>query len=508
MAEKIKNIANKSYKIIAYLAIMLVLLLINYYHIFDEKVVTNIIFIILGLTVLVLINKFFINKVKDRTLKISIIVLLALFAIFEILAVYYFRVSYNWDFKWVMDSAKDLATTGATENAFYFKIFPNNWGVLAITTFGMSLTGGNEIGAYAINILFVFLSALFSVLASKKIGGNKLALNVMLLLIGCAPLYLYTPIVYTDTISVLFPVATLYFWLLAKDKKEKSKKGYYLSIILTAVVGAIGYFMKPVAGIVLVAIIIDEIFTNFNKNTIKNLAIIVSIMFIIVTVFNKLGENLIIKDSRKNDYEFPLTHWVMMGLNKPESEGGTSIGYGAYSQPDADYTTTSGNYEQKKEANIEKIKERLNEFGIKGYIKFLLNKFKYVWNDGSYYVLHVIGWDTLNTTSTPYKYIIGEQSENIFIPYVTHFNNCIFFIILVGILIGLVRKKSTQETRILGISIVGIALFLLVWEARSRYIYFLLPVFCVLAACELPLIYKEIKRLLLKIKNRGERSKE
>ena len=500
--DKIKNALKKSYLAIAMATIVLVLLLINFFHVTSDNIVRNIFFIVLGIGIIFLINRFIIDKLKNRTIKICIIVLLVLFAIFEIFSVYYFRVEYNWDFKWLMDSAKDLANTGVTENTYYFKIFPNNWGALIITTFAMSITGGNEIGAYGINIIFIFLAALFSVLSAKKIGGDKLALNVIILLLGCAPLYLYSPIVYTDTLSVAFPVATLYFWLLAKENRQKNlKKKSYIWTIVMAVVGMIGYCIKPVAAIVLVAVVIDEFFTNLNKETLKKTAIIGATAIIIIKSFNFICETTIIKDSRKNNLEFPMTHWIMMGLNRPESEGGTSIGYGAYSQKDADYTAESGNYEQKKEANILKIKERLHEYGLSGYTQFLFNKFKYVWNDGSYYTINLIGWDTLNKTSTPYRLIVDERSNGLFKNYMTDFNNYMFFIIIAGVIIELVKKEKNQESRIMGTSIVGIAIFLLIWEARSRYIYFLIPMFCIFSAYELKNVLYLINKLIRKKNN-------
>ena len=355
------------------------------------------------------------------------------------------------------------------------------------------------------NIIFIFLAALFTVLSARKIGGDKLGLNVAILLLGCAPLYLYSPIVYTDSLSVAFPIATLYFWLLAKENREKEqKKKSYIWTIVMALTGIIGYCIKPVAAIVLAAIVIDEFFTNLNKETLKKIAITLIIVLSIMKLFNFLGEKVIIKDSRKNDLEFPMTHWIMMGLNRPESEGGTSIGYGAYSQKDADYTAESGNYQEKKAANIHMIKERLIEYGFGGYIQFLFNKFKYVWNDGTYYVLQQIGWDTLNKDSTPYKIIIDSDNNGLFLNYATDFNNYIFFTIIAGAVIEIIKKEKNQESRIMGISIVGIALFLLVWEARSRYIYFLIPVFVLFSAHEFKYIIKLIEDIIQKRKNKKE----
>ena len=507
MLNTIKQFIGKGYKLISYIAILFVLIFINFYHIFGEKIFINIIGIIIGTIVLILINKFIINKLSDKSSKRCIIVLLILFLILSYLSVYYFRVKYNWDFKWIMDSAKEIANTGSTVNGFYFKIFPNNWGALIVTTLAMKLFFGSEVGAYIINIAFIFASVIFAVLSAKKIGGNKLALNTLILLIGCAPLYLYAPIVYTDTLSLAFPIGTFYFWLVAKENKGNCKKKYYINLILMTLMGVIGYCIKPVAAIVLIAIILDAIFTKINKNTVKSLFIILAIFIVLISLFNKFGEIFIIKDSRKNDYEFPITHWIMMGLNKPESEGGTSIGYGAYSQDDADYTSTSGNYNEKKNANILKIKERLNDFGVSGYMDFLSKKFKYVWNDETYYSINLIGWDTLNKNSIPYKFVIGDESYIFFRPYMRHFNNTLFAIIIIGIIIDVFRKEKSSELRILGISVVGIAIFLLIWEARSRYVYFLIPTFCILGALGIYNIEKITDKYTLKIKNQLKQNK-
>ena len=139
--EKVKKVLNKGYIVIATIAVISVLLLVNFFHITSGNVIKNIFFILLDVGIMFLANKFIINKLKSKTIKICIIVLLILFLLFEILTVVYFRVGYNWDFKWIMDSSRDIATTGTTENTFYFKMFPNNWGALMMTTAAMTITG-------------------------------------------------------------------------------------------------------------------------------------------------------------------------------------------------------------------------------------------------------------------------------------------------------------------------------------------------------------------------------
>ena len=92
----------------------------------------------------------------------------------------------------------------------------------------------------------------------------------------------------------------------------------------------------------------------------------------------------------------------------------------------------------------------------------------------------------------------------------TDFNNFMFLTIIAGFVIELIKKKQNQESRIMGTSIVGIALFLLIWEARSRYVYFLIPMFCLFSAYELKNILDLIEIFIQKKKNKNvsEESKE
>lgn len=491
----ISKIIEKSYKCIAYIAIILMLSVIIFNNFLENKTIFNnlkqIVFITVLIGLFIVLNKILLNKISDKAKKIIVSIILITFLILEIISVMYFKVERNWDFKWVMDTAEDLTKIGSTDKLHYFQVFPNNIGALTIITLSMWITNGAEIGAYIANIMFVFLSAIFAMLASKKIGGYKLAINTLLIMLLCCPIYLYTPIVYTDTLSIFIPVATLYFWLLAKETNNTSKKYIYWGIL--SILSVIGYSLKPVAMIVYIAIIIETILCN--RKYIKQLAVSLILFIILLVSYNTAEEKIIIKNS---PWTYPYTHWIMMGLNKPESEGGTSIGWGAYSAEDNEYTGVQPSVELKKEANIKRIKERLSEFGFRGYIEFLFNKFEYVWNDGTYYVFNKIGWDTINKDTILYEYIIGEKSNYIIKPFLSNLHQFMMIIILIVIITD-IKNKDDESIRVMGISMVGIAIFLLFWEARSRYIYFLIPIFCILSAYG---IYKVSNKLLKRLEGK------
>lgn len=492
MFEKIEKKFGKIYIVIASIATILMFTAVNLIHIFDGNIfnILKTIFIVaLEIAILFIINKFIINKIADKKNRIFTIIGLILFLILEIISYIYFKVEYNWDFKWIMESAIEMATTGKIEKIYYFKMCPNNLGALFLVTTAIKLFNNNVIGAYVLNILAIFFAAVFSVLVARKFGGEKLGLNTIIILLGFMPMYLDSPIVYTDTLGILFPIATLYFWILAKEQR-KNKKRYYLFLSIIAVLTAVAYYVKANAAIVGIAILIEDLF-DFKKLWKP----IVSTLLITVVLIKGIGiynDKFVVKDTRKNDLEIPLTHYLMIGLNTPVSEGGTSIGYGAYSEEDAKYTNEQKTYQDKITANKIRIEQRLKDFGLNGYTKFLFKKFKYVWNDGSYYVLKTIGWDTINTESILYRLVLGDLSENFVKPFMTVHNDTIFVLSLYLV----IRKcKCDDNIRVIGTSIVGSAIFLLFWEARSRYIYILIPLFAILAAKSIADLSNNVKKI-------------
>lgn len=510
--KQIKNIISKTYKFIVYFIGLILFIAIIYFNLTSQQtsgIVATIITVVFISIFLFVINKFIINKVSKKINNIITIILLILFLMLTVLSVKYFRVEYNWDFRYIMETAKQLYETNSTENLYYYKIYPNNIVTTAIAYIGMVIFRG-EIGAYIINILFIFGAAVFTVLCARKIGKEQMGTNVALLLVMLCPLYLYAPIVYSDTLSVMFPVMTLYFWLLAKENIKKSNiKKSILFVILMIIAAFIGFLVKATSAIVLIAICIDWIFT-FNRD-IKYLLMVIILFIIFNSIYNFLCTTFITKDEKKNNTVIPYTHWVMMGMNKPEEYGGTSIGWGAYSQNDVDATNQKYTYEEKVEYNLQTIKERFLEYGLYGYLSFLKHKFIYVWTDPTFYVLNTIGWDTINKDSIPYDIVLNYDSgENkTFLTYMDGFYIILLLCILAGIIYNIFNKDDSIN-KVLIMSVIGIAIFLLIWEARSRYLYNFLPILCLLAVIGIKNIqqikYKDIwKKIKRKEVNKYEK---
>ena len=166
--------------------------------------------------------------------------------------------------------------------------------------------------------------------------------------------------------------------------------------------------------------------------------------------------------------EIPYTHWVMMGMSK-EGEGG-------YLWEDLKYTLSFETKEERKNANILEIKKRLNNFGVDGYAKFLLNKASMTWGDGTYFAPQKLNRQPVRTTVL-HQIVLPDSKY-----YKYYYNFCFSFQFL--FLIAMIFKNiiNFQETKIdkinfVNLAIFGLFLFLLLWETRSRYIVNFIPLF-------------------------------
>lgn len=482
MKEIKKNIEN-AYKIIVYVIGIYLLGIITFFNL--TKKVNNIAIVIFEIIIiivaLILFNKFIINKLNKKSCKYLILILIVIFLALEILSMFFFRVSFNGDARKVVQTATELYQkhTMNEENRKYFLLYPHNIGTLLILTIGMIIFRG-EYGAYIINIIFVLAAFVFSILCAKKIKDEKLALNVAIILVFFCPLYMYLPILYSDTLSCMFPELILYLWLIVKKKnKANNRKEVVIYTIIMAICSFIGFSIKPIIAIMIIAIFINEIFT-FGKE-IKFIVLSLILFFTFNGIYNSFCYKYILKDVPKNNIVLPYTHWIAMGLAMPKSEGGTSIGWGAFDQKNFITTNSKKTYSEKVESNLESIRESINGYGAYGYIIFLKHKLIYLWTNSNFDLIESVTYDILNTRTKIYNFTFNKQNNQPFLNYLDAFYDAMLIVMFIGWIIDLKREKN-YAIRIIELSFIGVIIFLLIWEARARYIYFIMPTLSILFA--------------------------
>ena len=288
-----------------------------------------------------------------------------------------------------------------------------------------------------------------------------------LLMLFISPLYMYVPIVYTDTLVMLFPILGLIFY----DLFYHSRNGWrYLYLILLGLILAVGVLVKTNAIIIVVAIMIHYVMRNPLKKWIQ-LLIGVAVPFILVNVIYQ-GIMSPLYPNGKEELGFPMTHWVMMGLE----------GNGGYYHQDVEYTLSlkyAGlTNKEIKDIHIDRIKDRLSDYGIKGFLDHLHKKINYTWAEGTYFVPEKLRREPINTNGYQ-SYIFGEKNEiYIYSAQAVH-------LVILGLMAlsgAYLLKNRSSFLYVAAIAIFGNFLFLMMWETRSRYLVLYLPLMMMLCA--------------------------
>ena len=476
-----------SYKVI--IAILIVLFsyitLVSAFYGFDQNL--SPIIVIIGTIITFFLFKFLYNQIKklsSKKIKIIAIIISILFFIGLLLIGLLLPISSVTDLSHIIEyvnrmfSLDSLTITGS-----YFSKYTNQVPLLIFAYFFTKI--GSIFGCTNVvlmgtifNALFMSIMAFFIYLTGKELKDEKTGLLALIFTVINPIFYLYSSYFYTDTLCMPFAVIGLY--LAIKCIKTDSIKKKILFGILSGLIFFIGLKVRIVVVILLIAILALILINKEIKHKLKMyFALLIGLVVGLLgfkVAYSFFGINL------NPNEAFPITHWLMMGLNEEHT--------GGYNGSDHDLTFNEKTYEEKKEANIEEIKTRLKELGPIGLIKLEGAKIARTWSSGNYGV-----YAKLNNTSDGvgiYEYLGGYGNTNIFLKYSLQIlKTYISFMILLGLVTRFRKKSDTYHYEdIIYIALFGAILFYILWESAQRYSLSFLPWMII----PLGLIYERINK--------------
>jgi hypothetical protein len=107
------------------------------------------------------------------------------------------------------------------------------------------------------------------------------------------------------------------------------------------------------------------------KELLKRVLPIGAIVIILTVMFDQIIVNKLAPKENRWINEVPKEHWIMMGMN----------GVGKFSYEEYKYTNSNETYDQKKKADIRKIKERIVNRSTDEHIKNITLKLGFAWHD-------------------------------------------------------------------------------------------------------------------------------
>lgn len=217
---------------------------------------------------------------------------------------------------------------------------------------------------------------------------------------------------------------------------------------------------------------------------------------------NKIFDKAIIEVTQID--EMPLDNSIKLSLEHYFMVGNGGV-HGEYSEEDYTYSMTLDRDIRKSEnlrVGIERIKER----GFFGYIRFALEKVRWVMSEGNF---HWLGeGNFINTVTNPNNDLVSRVMREIFYadgkcyPLYMYAIQLIWELVQVLCIIALMKDKSVY-TNFLACTIFGAWLYQILFEARSRYLILFIPFFIVLASMNFKeqTVEEEQEELILREQN-------
>lgn len=375
----------------------------------------------------------------------------------------------GFDVGGIFEAAKSPETFGD-----YFSNYPNN--LLLLLIFGkINLLGILTWENLAlITAMLVSFSAILNLFTVYFIDKKKV---ITLMYIESFWLFLYPMVLVPYSDSWVLPLVSLYLLGYFGICYSKNRFLKMLFAIIMGINIVLAYYIKPSSIIPVIAIAIMY-FLNLLKNKFKvtslhlvTILILCSTLFLVNTCVKDIQTNqeFIQIDSNKS---FPPLHFIAMGLSEN----------GGFNGEDVTDMQLAKSVNERKNISLEKIKKRLSDRGILGYIRFIYRKHVLNTADGSFGWLKEGNFIVANAKKSGISGMIqnfiypdGKRLGDFFL--IAQLWWCAWLSLLV-----LGYKEKSRSTNLLRLAVIGGVIFLLIFEGgRSRYLIQFIPVLLILA---------------------------
>ncbi|WP_461168680.1 hypothetical protein [Arthrobacter sp. Z1-15] len=415
---------------------------------------------------------------------------------------YAVRLPADWDSHAIFMSATGLALGTQTEiDSAYFSLNTNNilLTLLLSIYFKLALSLGVtnlEQAAALLNAIVLFLGIALTYAAGRMIGGRTMA---ALTLLPCTIFILISPwlgVLYSDTVGLMFPVLILCL-LLAAQRTQRLAVRIPLWVLAGAA-GAVGYGIKPTVLICLLAAAGTAVCSPKLRRRGQGAGVLLLGIAVVGGSFFA-GHRMIGYFERQtpavgfdvanNPAAMPPTHFLKVGAQSAPGPHGPV--YGRYNEDDLQSTVNVTDPEEKFQQGLDAYGQRVSAMGPGGYISFLNHKLLWITGDGSFY-----SWGEGRRTGSDFvstdpadrfiQDIFGNNRPGF--PWLLSLWQGAWFTVLALAAVPLVLRTPRlmlPEVSALRIALLGLLLFLLLSEARARFLYLYTPYFILLASLSL-----------------------
>ncbi len=315
--------------------------------------------------------------------------------------------------------------------------------------------------------IMLVLYSLYKLSMRRKAFPCTFALLGFLLLFLVLPVAGHTQATYTDAMSIGFGIFGYYLFLSAEDKPGSLPQ--LLKYILSGICWGIGICVKATVAISLIALFLSLLITWDKKRLLKSAGVL-AIACIIFFSANFYTKTLPCNDLRDSYGTPELSYWLGIGLK----------GNGGYVD-NQDYSSTLNTIEgleNKENWSKKYILDNAYEFF---HAEHLISKAKYNFANGDFGASNFMR----ETTRDNFIYQSLSTSGNYFWRY-SMLNTSYFYFLLLMAAFGSLRlffstQNNSPEKIVPFLTVFGLVLYLMLFEANNRQLYNHIPWFILTA---------------------------
>lgn len=381
----------------------------------------------------------------------------------------------TFDLQAIYNGAIEWAETGGFESYHdYYYWFPNNFGGLTFyyvlfSTLRFFGCDSYYVIACVANSLLCLLTMYCSVRVCETLRSKRAGLLVMVLFALSPVFWFMSPVFYTDFLSMFGPVTLFYLYLKLCDSKTRKQTISYASLF--TVVSVVACFLKFTVSIIIVALLVCCWFTKHWKRFLCVLACVLVLGLGFKTCFEFWIYGSELDRSVAEVRNTPYLHWVMMGLD-------SSGGYNPY---DYDFTRSFIDTDERHEALVRRIGQKLDALGADGLCDLIETKMVTIFGSGTLNQSDFLDDGPVNYNSL-HEFLLYSSPG-----YGTYSLVCqaIFYsVITLTFVCGglcLLIKRQDVHSLVLCVCMFGVMLFFSMWETSGRYVTNFVPIMYVIA---------------------------
>lgn len=386
----------------------------------------------------------------------------------------------GWDPGEVHRAAEELARGLPVSNSDYFRLCPNNapltlllvpplWAAVKLGL-GVPYVALPYVDAVILNLTaYLATRCVYHLTRSRTARWFAAALSMGW--IALSPYILYP---YTDVYVILFPLLVLWVWL--ADRRPLRRW------LLISLLSFIGYAIKPTALIVFIALVLLEALRFLaGRHSPARLRWAAALLCVVVIgavpglAFQRLSVQAL-TGTAKPEEQLSLTHYLMLGMN-----GDT---YGGHSDGDVIFSKSYATLAERQPANLQKARERLCSRSLTENLHFFAVKAYKAYADGSFAAhpsfIHLEIPERTDGLSTFLRSLYMKKS--------TCGAHCVTIaqFAWLGVLTLCAYAAVVQRRRpvvaVICLTLMGLTLYLLLFEVWPRYLFLYAPFFVILSA--------------------------